>query len=90
MNSKNKCQIGNGKQIRMCVACRKRDLQSNLYRLQCINNELIKFSGNGRSFYVCESCINSKKFVRYISRLCNLNKDKAKQKILTFPFSILH
>ncbi|WP_236618674.1 DUF448 domain-containing protein [Lebetimonas sp. JH292] len=90
MNSKNKCEIGNEKQIRMCVACRKREKQSNLYRLQCINNELIKFTGNGRSFYVCEKCINSKKFVRYISKLCHFNKDEAKQKILTFSFSILH
>jgi predicted RNA-binding protein YlxR (DUF448 family) len=82
--------MGNGKQIkiRMCVACRKRDLQDNLYRLQCKSNELIPFSGKGRSFYVCENCINSKKFINYVSKICNLNKQKIKEMIFHFPFYI--
>jgi predicted RNA-binding protein YlxR (DUF448 family) len=67
--------------IRMCVSCRKRDLQENLYRFQCKNFELIPFSGKGRSFYVCKDCINSKKFINYISKICNLNKQKAKELI---------
>jgi predicted RNA-binding protein YlxR (DUF448 family) len=62
--------------IRMCVACRKRDLQQNLYRLQCKNNSLNFFSGSGRSFYVCKECINSKKFLKYLSKLCNLKKEE--------------
>ena len=82
--------MGNGKQIRMCVACRKREKQSNLIRLQCIENRLVNFTGNGRSFYVCKDCINSKKFIKYISKLCKLSKEKAKEKISNFPFSILH
>jgi predicted RNA-binding protein YlxR (DUF448 family) len=62
--------------IRMCVACRKRDKQDNLYRLQCNNQELIKFSGSGRSFYVCEDCVYSKKFIKYLSKLCKMDKEK--------------
>ena len=80
----------NGKQIRMCVACKKRDKQNNLIRLQCFNNKLIKFRGSGRSFYVCKNCINSKKFINFISKVCNLNKEKTKEMILNFPFFILH
>jgi predicted RNA-binding protein YlxR (DUF448 family) len=68
--------------IRMCVACRKRDLQENLYRLQCVNGKLMKFSGSGRSFYVCKDCINSKKFLKYLSKLCNLKKDEIKKRSL--------
>ncbi|GAX87107.1 conserved hypothetical protein [Lebetimonas natsushimae] len=80
----------NGKhiKIRMCVACRKRDRQDNLYRLQCKNGELVSFSGRGRSFYVCRECINSKKFINYISKLCNLTKNEAKEKLFHFPFYI--
>jgi predicted RNA-binding protein YlxR (DUF448 family) len=68
--------------IRMCVACRKRDKQDNLYRLQCKNGELIKFSGEGRSFYVCKNCINSKKFIKYLSKICNLKKEEIKKRSL--------
>lgn len=78
----------NGKKIkiRMCIACRKRDLQDNLYRLQFKNRELINFSGSGRSFYVCKDCINSKKFINYVSRMCNLNKKEVKEKLFHFSF----
>jgi predicted RNA-binding protein YlxR (DUF448 family) len=62
--------------IRMCVACRKRDLQANLYRLQCKDKKLMKFSGSGRSFYVCKSCVDSKKFIKYLSKLCDLKKEE--------------
>jgi predicted RNA-binding protein YlxR (DUF448 family) len=62
--------------IRMCVTCKKRDFQKNLYILQCKNNEIVKFTGSGRSFYVCNECINSKKFLKYLSKLCNLKKEE--------------
>jgi predicted RNA-binding protein YlxR (DUF448 family) len=80
----------NGKQIkiRMCVACRKRDLQDNLYRLQCKSGKLINFLGHGRSFYVCKECINSKKFINYIAKICHLNKAEAKEMVFHFPFYI--
>ena len=66
------------KPVRMCVACRGRFLQEDLLRLQCKGNNLVKFLGEGRSFYVCENCINTKRFINYISKKCNLNKESLK------------
>ena len=65
----------------MCIVCKKREKQSSLNRFQCIENELSKFTGKGRSFYVCSECINSRKFINYISKKCNINKEQAKIKI---------
>ncbi|GAB6045384.1 YlxR family protein [Caminibacter profundus] len=76
--------------IRMCVVCRKRFYQKELNRLQCKNKKIISFSGVGRSFYVCGSCINDKKLIKYILRLCNISKEEAKNQIFHFPFSIVN
>jgi len=78
------------KPIRMCVVCRNRFFQNELNRLQCKDNELIKFKGEGRSFYVCKNCINSKKLINFISKHCKISKQKAKEMILHFPFSIVN
>lgn len=72
------------KPIRMCVVCRKRDFQFNLIRLQCENKKLIYFKGSGRSFYVCKECINNKKFVKYISKMCKISKEESKEIIKEF------
>ena len=69
----------NKKPIRMCISCRGRFLQGDLNRLQCKENNLVKFTGIGRSFYVCNDCINTKRFINYISKKCNLNKDEIKK-----------
>ncbi len=82
--------MDNGKLIRMCVVCKKREKQYLLNRLQCIENQLIKFRGEGRSFYVCKDCINSKKFVKYLSKKCNKTKEEIKNLIIHFPFSIVN
>ena len=42
--------------IRMCVICRKRDMQSNFLRLQKFE-DIVKFTGKGRSFYLCKECL---------------------------------
>jgi predicted RNA-binding protein YlxR (DUF448 family) len=68
--------------IRMCVACRKRDLQENLYRLQCVNGKLMKFSGSGRSFYVCDECKGSKRFIKFLSKICNMKKEEINKRSL--------
>ncbi len=80
----------NGKLIRMCIVCKKRDKQYSLNRLQCINNQLTKFTGKGRSFYVCNECINNKKFINLLSKKCNKSKEEIKKLIIHFPFSISH
>ena len=76
------------KLIRMCVVCRKRDKQYFLNRLQCINNELVRFRGKGRSFYVCNECVSSKKFINFLAKKCNKPKEEIKKLIIHFPFSI--
>ena len=48
------------KPIRMCIACRARDFQNNLLRFQIIEKKVIQFSGNGRSLYICNICLNKK------------------------------
>ena len=84
-----KCKVKSVKKpVRMCVVCRNRFLQSELFRLQCENQKLISFKGAGRSFYVCKKCVNEKKFVNYISKICKTDKEKAKSYILHFPFYI--
>jgi len=67
------------KPIRMCIVCKKRDFQFNLIRLQCENKKVIYFKGNGRSFYVCKECIIDKKFIKYISKMCKISKEKSKE-----------
>ncbi|GAB6074169.1 hypothetical protein JCM15786_08260 [Nautilia lithotrophica] len=84
-----KCKVKSVKKpVRMCVVCRNRFLQSELFRLQCRDKMLVKFTGIGRSFYVCKDCINNKKFVNYLSKICKVDKEKAKSYILHFPFYI--
>jgi len=49
------------KPIRTCISCRDKFEQKQLLRLQCINKNLIAFSGIGRSFYLCSDCLKTKK-----------------------------
>ena len=65
----------------MCVVCRGRFPQKDLIRLQCFDNDLIYFRGEGRSFYICNNCIDNKRLVKYISKLCKTSKEDAKEKL---------
>jgi len=61
--------------IRTCVVCRKKLLQKELNRLQCKEKKLIAFSGIGRSFYICNVCLeDEKKTEKALYRSCK-NKD---------------
>ena len=65
---------------RMCVVCRKRLTQKSLLRLQCYEGELKSFSGVGRSFYLCQECLNDdKKTQKSLMRIC---KTGEKEKLL--------
>jgi len=72
------------KPVRMCVICKGRFFQADLFRLQCVNKKIIKWKGSGRSFYVCSNCIKDKKLIKYISRLCKISKENAKEQIICF------
>jgi len=63
----------------MCVTCRNRFFQDELIRLQCIDNNLSLFKGVGRSFYVCSNCVSSKKFLKFVSKMCNSDIEKVKK-----------
>lgn len=56
--------------IRMCVVCRERFAQGGLLRLQCRNGVLEPYGNEGRSFYMCRSCIDHKKTPGQLSRQC--------------------
>ncbi len=66
--------------VRMCIVCRGRFLKSQLIRLQYKEGELIKFSGVGRSFYVCRDCVDNNRIVDCIIKTCKI--DKGLKKIL--------
>jgi len=61
------------KPIRMCISCRKREPQKELYRLQKEESKLINYSGFGRSFYLCKECLNSKHIEKKIAGRMKIN-----------------
>jgi len=45
-----------------------------MLRLQCKNQTIIKFSGLGRSFYICPKCVDDKNIGNTIIKSCRKNK----------------
>ena len=68
--------------IRMCIACRSRHPQNTLIRLKLSGKDVVAFDGVGRSFYLCDVCVNNEKKVK---GLVKRFKQDAKQftKLLT-------
>ena len=64
--------------IRTCVGCRIKDVQHKLLRLRCEDGNLAVFRGAGRSFYLCNICLNEeKKLAKALMRQCRSSqKDK--------------
>ncbi len=51
-----------------------------MIRLQCIDKNLIAFSGSGRSFYLCNECFNEqKKCEKALFRQCRNNSNYFEQ-----------
>ena len=50
--------------IRMCIACRSRHPQNTLIRLKLSGKEVVAFDGLGRSFYLCDECVQNEKKVK--------------------------
>jgi predicted RNA-binding protein YlxR (DUF448 family) len=50
--------------IRMCISCRSRHPQNSLIRLREEAKLVVKYSGIGRSFYLCNSCVQNEKKVK--------------------------
>ena len=63
------------KPIRMCISCRGKFEQNLLTRLQCKDKKLLKLDGNGRSFYICNTCLkDTNKISKALKRACKNNK----------------
>ena len=69
--------------IRMCISCRDRYEQNELLRIKCEDSLLEYFNGVGRSFYLCDSCLNNeKKLLRSLMRQCKSgDKEKLMNKL---------
>jgi len=65
--------------IRMCIACRKRDAQTKLLRLQEKDNTIFPYIGQGRSFYVCSDCYGNEKKVKGLMKRFRLSKEDSEQ-----------
>ncbi|MGM0518848.1 MAG: DUF448 domain-containing protein [Campylobacterota bacterium] len=74
------------KSLRTCVFCRGKFEQKKLLRLKCESKKLVLYNNYGRSFYICDCCINRvldeklkqkdyKKIENALCRECK-NKDK--------------
>jgi predicted RNA-binding protein YlxR (DUF448 family) len=61
--------------IRMCIACRVRQLQKKLIRLQHNNNSIFPYIGQGRSFYLCNICSENEKKVKGLIKRFRLSKE---------------
>lgn len=64
---------------RMCVACRGRFAQDLLLRLQVKDGKIVAFSGFGRSFYLCDSCIESKNCEKILQKIFKINITNLKE-----------
>jgi predicted RNA-binding protein YlxR (DUF448 family) len=63
------------KPIRMCIACRNRFYKENLIRLQCAEGEIHCYKNSGRSFYLCDNCLDTNKSIKALSKKCKKSKD---------------
>jgi len=61
----------------MCINCRKRFFQKDLLRLQCKEKKIIKYSGIGRSFYICRDCLKDEKLVKNLVKICKVDRASA-------------
>ncbi len=62
--------------IRTCIGCRTKLAQNTLYRFICKDKNIFSYKGEGRSFYICKSCVlDEKNISKSAKRLCKNNKD---------------
>lgn len=75
-------------QIRMCVVCKNRLPQKELYRYEAKNQEIQHWNGVGRSFYICVDCLEKDiKFIkkplsRYIKNIHKITEQDLKEKLV--------
>jgi len=75
--------------VRMCVACRKRATQNSLLRLQSYDSIVIKYRGEGRSFYLCKECIaNDKHLVNKVAGRLKVEKESLEELLKEFKSNV--
>ncbi len=52
----------------MCIACRNRESQHTLIRIQFDGNRAVPYTGYGRSWYLCRRCSQDAKRVKSVSK----------------------
>ena len=76
--------------MRMCIQCKERQAQSALLRFQCKSNDVVPYSGESRSFYICHTCANMTKTVHHIMRRCSIKKEAFERVSQQLKDSIIH
>jgi len=61
--------------IRMCISCRKRLVQKSLIRLKYKDDLVVRYDGEGRSFYLCIECSKDHKKLLSLSKRFRQDKD---------------
>ncbi|MBL0721258.1 MAG: DUF448 domain-containing protein [Sulfurovum sp.] len=56
------------KPSRMCISCRQKIIRITMVRLQQKEQSILTYQGKGRSFYLCNKCINDEKKIRRLSK----------------------
>jgi len=62
--------------IRMCLSCRQRYTQKSMIRLQQYANQVIKYQGYGRSFYLCMDCIENRKKIKNVTKRLKQDEER--------------
>ncbi len=65
--------------IRMCIACRVRQPQKELIRLQQNRDNISPYSGKGRSFYLCRICSQNEKKVKGLIKRFRLSTNDSER-----------
>jgi len=65
--------------VRMCIACRGRELQRKLLRLQEKNSNIFPYPGHGRSIYLCDACRENEKKIKGLIKRFRLSSEDSEQ-----------
>lgn len=67
----------NYKPMRMCISCRDRNYQKDMLRLKILNeNIIVKYNNSGRSFYICNICLEDKKKIKGLTKRFKQNEER--------------
>nr|WP_245526331.1 DUF448 domain-containing protein [Nitratifractor salsuginis] len=59
----------------MCIACRNREPQHTLIRIQFESGQVMPYRGFGRSSYICRSCSQDSKRIKQLSKRFRIQED---------------